>query len=182
MLSLLELFSAACTSLAACNFGSFERLFRASTFMLVQVESSSYTEKDSRRKTSCEHRRNGERMGGNGKPTREAEEREEWRCSYKDYRPWQDGAAADACVGVRITCIDSPGGRVRKWGKFHGGRAVVRSFRGMKNVPGWRDVGSGTSQWRTLRLGSETPMAIVWQWRIGASASRASKLLRFLRD
>lgn len=95
------------------------------------------------------HRRNGERMGGNGKPTREAEEREEWRCSYKDYRPWQDGAAADACVGVRITCINSPGGRVRKWGKFHGGRAVVESFRGMKNVPGWRDVGSGTSQWRT---------------------------------
>lgn len=104
--------------------------------MLAQVGSSSYTEVDSKRKTSSGCRRNGIRMGGNGKPTRKSDRGKNGEAVTGIIG--RGKTTADACVGVRITCIDSPGGRVRKWGKFHGGRTVVGSFWGMKNVPGWR--------------------------------------------
>jgi len=66
-------------------------------------------------------KRNDVRKDGNGKPIREADERGKNGKVVVTGIISRGKTAADAYVEVRITCIDSPGGRVRKWGKFHGG-------------------------------------------------------------
>jgi len=109
--------------------------------MLTQVRSSSYTEGDSKRKTLSERRRNDIRIDGNGKSTREAD------------REGRNGEAVTEIIGrgkmVADACVEGPNyvhrftgrGRADEFGNgesFMAGETVVGSFRGMKNVPGWR--------------------------------------------
>lgn len=130
LLTLFKLFSVLCTSLAACNFGSFERsIVRASTFILAQVRSSSYTEGDSKRKTSSERRRNV-RIGENGKPMREADrEGRMARGSNRDYRPWQDGGGC-VCRGSELRASIHRAGEFGNGESFMAGEPSLDPFEG----------------------------------------------------
>jgi len=116
-------------------------------------------------------------------------EKEEWRGSNRDYRPWQDGGGC-VCRGAELRASihrEGEGGRVRKWGKFHGGRNRRRILSRDEERPrvaeivssgpanGERFVSDQKLRWRSFGSGESALHSIF-------ARARANKFLRFLRD